>query len=149
MHPKWQRVILPALLTIQSSLSKQLEIQFIISTHSPLILASSETYFDFKKDRLFNIKLEEESSQVSMSEIEFIKYGQINSWLTSPIFNLGQARSKEAEDAINKAKKLQEQDNPNKNEVNMVHNELLNTLAQEDSFWPRWIFFAEKNGLKK
>ena len=149
LHPKWQRVILPALLSIQSSLAKQLEIQFIISTHSPLILASSETYFDSQKDQLFNIKLEEKSAQVLMLEIEFIKYGQINSWLTSPIFNLEQARSKEAEDAINKAKKLQEQNNPNKDEIRVVHNKLLDTLAQEDSFWPRWLFFAEKNGLKK
>jgi AAA15 family ATPase/GTPase len=149
LHPKWQRVILPALLSIQSSLSKQLEIQFIISTHSPLILASSETRFDPQKDRLFHIKLEEKHEIVSMSEIDFIRYGQINSWLTSPIFNLGQARSVEAENAINKAKKLQEQNKPNVNEVRIVHNELLNTLAQEDLFWPRWIFFAEKNGLKK
>jgi predicted ATP-binding protein involved in virulence len=149
LHPKWQRVILPALLSIQSSLSKQLEIQFIISTHSPLILASTETYFDSQNDRLFNITLEENSTQVSMSEIEYIKYGQINSWLTSPIFNLGYARSKEAEDAINKAKKLQEQNNPNEDDIRIVHSKLLDTLAQEDSFWPRWIFFAEKNGLKK
>jgi hypothetical protein len=149
LHPKWQRVILPALLSIQSVLSKQLEIQFIISTHSPLILASSETYFDSQKDRLFDITLEEKNALVSMSEIEFIKYGQINSWLTSPIFNLGHARSKEAEDAINKAKELQEQDNPNEDEVCTVHSKLLTTLAQEDSFWPRWLYFAEKNGLKK
>jgi len=148
LHPKWQRVILPALLSIQSLLSKQLEIQFVISTHSPLILASSETYFDSQKDRLFNIKLEKKSAQVTMTETEFIRYGHINSWLTSPIFNLGQARSKEAEVAINEAKELQEQDCPNKNEVSNVHNKLLNVLAQEDPFWPRWIFFAEKNGVK-
>jgi len=149
LHPKWQRVILPALLSIQSALSKQLEIQFIVSTHSPLILASSETYFDNQKDSLYNIILEEKTAQVSMSEIEFIKYGQINSWLTSPIFNLGHARSKEAEEAINRAKELQEQNNPKKDEVCAVHNVLLKTLAQQDSFWPRWIYFAEKNGLKK
>jgi hypothetical protein len=55
LHPRWQRTILPALLQIQNILSSELEIQFIISTHSPLVLASIETYFNEPTDKLFHL----------------------------------------------------------------------------------------------
>ena len=148
LHPKWQRVILPSLLSVPSVLSKKMSIQFIISTHSPMVLASLENHFDFDIDRLFKIDLEEETNRVSMAEIDFIKYGQINSWLTSPIFNLGMARSNEAEETINEAIKLQSQNNPNQKEVQAIHHKLLQVLSQEDPFWPRWIFLADKMGIK-
>ncbi|MDR2170275.1 MAG: ATP-binding protein [Planctomycetaceae bacterium] len=56
LHPKWQRTILPALLEIQQYLAEELEIQFFVSTHSPLVLASVETCFDEQTDRLFHLK---------------------------------------------------------------------------------------------
>jgi hypothetical protein len=148
LHPKWQRMILPALLDIQSLLSSKLEIQYIISTHSPLILASSETYFDEAQDGLFHLNIDNDSRQVSLSKLDFIKYGQINSWLTSEIFGLDQPRSLNAENVINQAKKLQLQDNPDKERVGTVHRLLLNALSANDSFWPRWVYFAEKNGVQ-
>lgn len=43
LHPKWQRTILPALIEVQKYLADELEVQFIIATHSPLIMASSES----------------------------------------------------------------------------------------------------------
>src|SRR5207249_11638004 len=46
LHPKWQRVILPALLGIGTDLSPELSIQLIVATHSPLVLASSEAVFE-------------------------------------------------------------------------------------------------------
>jgi len=148
LHPKWQRTILPALLNIRSLLSMELEIQFIISTHSPLIMASSETYFDIKVDQLFNITANKKTGEAELSAVDFVKYGQINEWLTSPIFNLGQARSREAENAIEQAKKLQLQTDPNQHEVRTVHNRLLKELSESDSFWHRWLYFAEKHGVK-
>jgi hypothetical protein len=156
LHPKWQRTILPALLEIQKYLSNELEIQFFVSTHSPIVLASVETCFDEQTDRLFhlkqikqnNSKYNQKISDVELSEEIFQKHGQIGSWLVSPIFELKHARSKDAESAIERAKLLQLQDSPKKNDVAMAHAELLRCLSETDSFWSRWIFFAEKHGIK-
>lgn len=147
LHPKWQRTILPALTTIQQYLSKELEVQFIIATHSPLIMASVEPIFNPNFDKMFQIKLSAENSDAVLTEEQFIKYGQINNWLTSSVFDLKQARSAAAEKAIDKAKKLQMEDNPSDAEVQAAHLELLSCLAQDDSFWPRWIYFAEQHGV--
>jgi hypothetical protein len=148
LHPKWQRMILPALLNIQPLLSTRLELQYIISTHSPLILASSETYFDETQDGLFHLDIDKDHGRVLLSKLDFIKYGHINSWLTSEIFGLDQPRSLKAEEIINRARQLQLLDNPDKKQVGEVHKLLLSVLSANDTFWPRWIYFAEKNGVE-
>ena len=38
LHPKWQRVVLPAILDVTSILGTELEAQVIVARHSPLIL---------------------------------------------------------------------------------------------------------------
>jgi hypothetical protein len=148
LHPKWQRVILPALIDIYKSLSNELKIQYLISTHSPLILASSETLFDNQIDSLFNFNVDNKSGHAQLIKMDFVKYGQINSWLTSPVFNLGQARSQEAENIITRAKNIQLEDIPNKGQIQDIHQKLVNELAEDDPFWPRWIYFAENHGIK-
>lgn len=147
LHPKWQRTILPALIEVQKHLATELEVQFIIATHSPLIMASSESVFDVTTDKLFQIKLSAENANAELSEESYIKYGQVNTWLTSPIFNLNQARATGAEQVINVAKNLQLEDDPSDEEVQVVHQQLVECLAQNDPFWPRWIYFAEQHGV--
>lgn len=147
LHPKWQRAILPALLDIQRILSIELEIQFLISTHSPLVMASAETFFNGETDKLFHLSANKETGEAELTDMDFIKYGHVNSWLTSPIFNLGQARAQEAENAINRAKQLQLQKNPDRNEIIETHKMLLQELGESDPFWPRWLYFAEQNGV--
>lgn len=148
LHPKWQRTILPALIGIQKFLSKNLEVQFILATHSPLVMASSESVFDPDVDKLFKIMLSSETSDAFLTEENFIKYGQVNSWLTSSIFNLKQARAADAERAIDAAKALQLCDNPSDDDVQAAHKKLLQCLSQNDPFWPRWIYFAEQHGVE-
>lgn len=147
LHPKWQRTILPALISAQKFLADELEVQFIIATHSPLVMASAETVFSEKQDKLFQLKLDTKTGNAILSEETFIKYGQVNTWLTSPIFNLGQARSTAAEQAIENAKSLQLDDEPSDKDVQVAHQELVANLAQNDPFWPRWIYFAESHGV--
>ena len=81
-------------------------------------------------------------------EDEFVKYGQVNSWLTSQAFGLGQARSINAEKAINEAKSLQLEDDPTDTAVKIAHEKLVQSLSQTDPFWPRWIYFAETHGVR-
>jgi hypothetical protein len=148
LHPKWQRAILPALIDIQSLLADELNIQFIISTHSPLVLASADTVFDEAIDKLFNMFANEDTGFAELEEKDFIKYGRVDSWLTSPIFNLNQARSQQAEEAINRAKKIQIEREPAYDDISNTHQLLLRTLAETDTFWSRWLYFAESNGVK-
>lgn len=147
IHPKWQRTILGALVEVQKSLYPHVNIQFIISTHSPLILASAEAVFDCEKDKLFKVRLSDSKTDAIVQEEDFIKYGQINAWLTSPLFDLAHARSVEAEKAIELAKQLQLADKPDKDAIKKAHEALVKYLSQNDPFWPRWIYFAEQNGV--
>lgn len=148
LHPKWQRTIIPALLSVQNILQQSLEIEYIISTHSPLVLASTETVFNDTQDILFHMELADNAHNVLLKPIPFFRHGTINSWLMSSIFNMRQARSQEAEHAIEEAKKLQESGTGSIFEVEKAHRDLLNTLSQDDPFWPRWIYFAESRGLE-
>ncbi len=147
LHPRWQRVILPALMSIQEMLSSELRAQYIVATHSPLVMASSETVFNKETDSLVHLDLTE-SGKVTLEEIDFVKYGDVSSWLTSPIFELRQARNTVAESAIESAKALQTDVSVSTNDVQRVSELLIRNLAPDDKFWPRWIFFAEQHGVK-
>jgi hypothetical protein len=68
--------------------------------------------------------------------------------LISDIFGLEQARSVPAELAIKQAKVLQLEDSPRIEDVRRINEHLLESLAPDDEFWPRWLFFAEKCGIK-
>ncbi|MCY4006715.1 MAG: hypothetical protein OXE84_07825 [Rhodobacteraceae bacterium] len=85
---------------------------------------------------------------VQLAELEYYRYGDISSWLTSPVFGLPHARSKTAEKVIEDAKALQLSENPRLNAVKEVTVRLKNTLAPDDQFWSRWIYFARKHGDK-
>jgi AAA domain, putative AbiEii toxin, Type IV TA system len=144
LHPKWQRIVLPALMTVGSLLSSELSIQIISATHSPMILASIETVFDPDTDVLYH--LYGDGPLIKLEETPFVKYGDASGWLTSPLFGLRHARSREAERAIEDAKALQQQDDPDPAKIAEVSRRLQQQLADDDKFWPRWLFFAEQHG---
>jgi hypothetical protein len=147
LHPLWQRAVLPALLDVAGELSSELQAQFLVATHSPLVMASVELTFDDDVDSLFHMDLSQDG-EVSFKELRFIRYGSIDAWLTSEVFDLRHARSMEAESAIERAKVLQKQKNPKREDVRAVSEDLVRTLASEDEFWPRWLYFAEQHGVK-
>lgn len=145
LHPKWQRIVLPGLMSVGGFLSSELSMQIISATHSPMILASMETEFDQGTDVLYH--LFGEGPVVKLEETPFVKYGDVSGWLTSPLFGLRHARSREAERAIEDAKALQEQERPDPAAVTEVSERLRRHLADDDKFWPRWLFFAERHGV--
>lgn len=151
LHPFWQREILPALMDIADMLEEMLkqttQVQYIISTHSPMVMASSETVFNEETDKLFHLDMQS-SGEVILKPMEFYRYGDVSAWLTSPFFNLRQARSKDAENAIEAAKPLQLVKDITPEQVQKVTSELIRSLAPDDYFWPRWIVFAERYGVK-
>jgi predicted ATPase len=152
LHPQWQRSILPALLNVKGDLEAYLQIQFLVTTHSPLVVASIEPRFDATRDKIFHLDLVRSSlfdGEVVLTEPDFISLGTVDSWLRSDIFELRHARSLEAEQAIEDAKKLQRDEEKVATEkVREVSERLVKYLAADDRFWPRWTFFAEKHGVE-
>jgi predicted ATP-binding protein involved in virulence len=146
LHPKWQRLILPALLRLQEALGNEVQIQFLIATHSPFVLASLEPYFDAAQDQLFHLDLE--GDQVKLKTEAFMKRGSINAWLTSEVFELAQARSIEAEQAILDARRIQKESTPDPKKIQEISDRLVKYLAELDEFWPLWTYFARKNGAE-
>ena len=144
LHPRWQRSILPALMTVGKLLSEELEVQVIAATHSPLILASIETEFSPEADVLYHLVLR--NKEVILEAVDYQKYGDSSAWLTSPVFGLRHARSREAERAIEKAKEIQLGGEAELSEVRRVTEELRRCLGPDDPFWPRWMYFAQKAG---
>jgi AAA domain, putative AbiEii toxin, Type IV TA system len=146
LHPKWQRIVLPALMGVGDLLSSDLALQMIAATHSPMILASLEATFDPSTDVLYH--LYGDGPTVRLEETPFVKYGDASGWLTSPLFGLRHARSREAESAIEEAKRLQMLADPSPDEVASVSGRLRLHLAGDDKFWPRWLYFAEQHGIQ-
>ncbi len=146
LHPQWQRVILPSLLKISNHLDKELNIQFLITTHSPLVLASLEPLFDEENDKLFHL-MNISHDAVVLTEQMFSFHGRVDNWFTSETFGLKHARSVEAEEAIQHAKNLQMEKNPANEEIAMVHKRLVRVLGDCDTFWPRWISFTKQHGV--
>ena len=149
LHPQWQRVILSALLDVREDLATDLQVQLMVATHSPMIMASVESKFDKKLDKLFLLDLAKSdllTNEIELIQLPFIRQGRIDAWLTSDAFGLGQPRSIEGEQAIQTAKKLQEEDNPKSEAVQKVSDELKKYLAEDDEFWSRWLFFARQHG---
>ncbi len=151
LHPQWQRTILPALFEVWKDLSPDIQIQMIIATHSPLIMASMEPLFDPEKDKIFHVSLIKKNllnTEVKVESPDFVKYGTSDSWLRSDIFELKQARSIEAEKAIEDAKSLQLQADIPHQEVAEISQRLMKYLPAHDNFWPRWTYFAEQHGVE-
>ncbi len=149
LHPQWQRATLPALLNVVTELTEidQADIQIVAATHSPLVLASLEPIFDQVLDRVVLLDLQEEG--VKVVDIPWAKQGDVVGWLTSEVFGLRQARSQEAERAIEAAEAWMRHDRddlpPDLAGQEAIHRELLRVLPGHDPFWPRWIIDREEN----
>jgi hypothetical protein len=143
LHPQWQRRIVPALLDVMEALTgrSDLAVQLIAATHSPLVLASTETRFDPEKDAIWELDLRD--SKVELHESPWARLGDANAWLTSSVFELKEPRSVEAEEAITEALGLLRRDNPDSDEVEHVDNLLRNALSDIDRFWVRWSAYRE------
>ena len=148
LHPRWQRLIVPGIMEAIQELSSALTPQIHIATHSPMVMASAEPLFDEDTDDLHHLKLL--GKNVVLEELPFVKRGTADRWLTSDVFSLPFARSIEAERAISDATQLQEADSPiDSDAIQGVHDRLVKYLALDDTFWPRWTYFAEKHGVEK
>ncbi len=144
LHPRWQRSILGALLELARVMHLQSTVQLIAATHSPLVLASAEPLFDAKQDAWFDLDLE--GSSVVLRKRPFVPRGEVANWLTSEAFDLGEARSAEAEAAIEAAKALLREAQPGWKQIEEADRDLRSAaLPDIDPFWVRWGYFVEQH----
>ena len=147
LHPRWQRSILPALLNVGNELSGGIELQLVVTTHSPLVLASAEAWFDPEQDAWFDLDLEGDPPQAHLHRRSYTPRGTAGAWLTSEAFDLATDRgSVEAEQAILQARELLQQPEPPLDEVMQTHKALRAVLPDVDRFWVRWNAFVERRG---
>lgn len=146
LHPRWQRQIVKPLLDIVESLAEQAGVQIVAATHSPLVPASMEPLFDPERDAWFDLDLAHDESppRVVLQRRPFIRRGDVASWLTSDAFDLKEARSLEAEEAIQQALALLRGELP-REEAPRIDAALRATLGEQDRFWIRWSAFLENS----
>jgi hypothetical protein len=142
LHPQWQRRLLPGLLQVAEGLQASMTVQLLVSTHSPLVLASLEPTFDSLRDSLFHFRLDERR-QAILEPIGFARRGDVVNWLVSEAFGLEQARSVQAEEAIEAAEAFMRGEgakNPADLETrDKIDGRLKALLGDRDPFWPRWV----------
>ena len=134
LHPKWQRSILRALRDVGTVLAGDVDLQLVISTHSPLVLASAEAWFDPELDAWFDMELEGAPPRAKLSRRTYTPHGTVGSWLTSDAFHLATDRSLEAEQAMLRAKAILRQWEPSLEDVMDAHAALRATLPDLDRF---------------
>lgn len=142
LHPRWQRTILPSLLAAVRELSRDSPSpQFLVASHSPLVAASLEPSFDPDLDDLIHLGLEE--GRVVVSQGAWAAQGDATNWLVSEAFGLDQARSIEAERAIEAAEAWMRGEETPFPSRDALHAELQRLLPAHDPFWPRWLVEAD------
>lgn len=78
LHSQWQKNILMMLQKTVESLTKCVNIQYIVSTHSPLVMASCEDFF-CDDDTWIDIDLRD--GNVIAEKKDFTKKGDVSKWL--------------------------------------------------------------------
>jgi AAA domain, putative AbiEii toxin, Type IV TA system len=153
LHPRWQRTIVPSILAAIDVLRGGDDgppPQLFIATHAPLVLASIEPRFDDEQDQLFHLTLE--NGKVVLETGGWTKQGDVSEWLLSDVFGLEQARSIEAEHAIEAAEAFMRGEKRLPKGLSTkaeIHKELQRLLPANDQFWPRWLIDGEALSLVK
>ena len=149
LHPKWQRVFVPAFLDVVNLLllgGKAQSVQVVATTHSPLVLGSVESLWNSEKDRLFDFDLE--GGKVEFEEVEFARHGSAENWLSSDSFDLPSGYPVEAQKAMERADAfMREHPNPDgvtRGEAADIHEKLRETLGGDDEYWPYWLPYYEQ-----
>ena len=154
LHPKWQRVFLPALLNVVESLlldHAAESVQIIATTHAPLILGSVETLWDNERDQLFDFDLE--NGKVELEAIPFEKHGSAENWLESDSFDLPSGYSTDAQTVMQRADAFMathpDATKAPSDEADATHAELKRVLGGDDEYWPYWKPYYRRLSGKK
>lgn len=138
LHPRWQRTILPSLLGALDrwQAGSRPEVQFIVATHSPLVLTSVEPAFDEARDALWKLDLVDGAVQIERDA--WHKRGDADRWLRSDVFDLKTTLSREAEAALQTAGELMRSPTPDPAAVAALDRRLVTLFSVHDPSFLRW-----------
>ncbi len=111
-----------------------------------MILASAEPLFDAVQDAWFDLDLDKEVGRIQIEKREFRRHGEVSSWLVSEAFDLGSARSLEAEEVLEEAAIALSNPDFDRQHAREIDRKLRKVLGELDPFWVRWRFVGEKKG---
>ncbi len=146
LHPRWQRTVLRSLFDAVSGWrgGQSAEVQCLVATHSPLVLASMEPVFDRERDALWKLDLHD--GDVTLARDDWRKRGDANMWLISDVFDLARPCSREAQDAMNAAELLMARGDASRVEVDEMHERLRRLVVDSDPFWLSWRWWRRERG---
>lgn len=145
LHPAWQRRVLAALVDVVNKLRAETEVQLLVVTHSPLVMASVEPLFEPDTDRWWDLDLVDGS--VTLSHRPFERQGDANHWLMSQAFDLPGAGSIAQQQALERAQTLlRSHELASLDDVYAVEQELHRTLGGADPFWNQWRWALDAYG---
>ena len=144
LHPRWQRTILPALLQAINELMGNPEVKLLLSTHSPLVMASCEDLFNAEQDRWFDLDYDKSARRVTLTNRTFEKQGTAEAWLAGEAFDLSSDRSVGAESVINEASALLAGENATPEELTEMEHKLTDKLNSHDPYLARWRGLVER-----
>lgn len=144
LHPRWQRTVMPSLNAAVRSWHPDAapDVQFLVATHSPLVLASMEPIFDPEQDALWVLDLVDR--KVELKRDVWMKRGDVSRWLRSDVFDLEQATSRESELVMGEAAALMRAPDPDPAEVQRLDLRILAVMSAHDPFFLRWRHYVEK-----
>lgn len=146
LHPRWQRTILPSLLDAVRGWddAERPQLQLLVATHSPMVLASMEPEFDAEQDALWKLGLV--GADVVVERDIWHKRGDVNRWLMSDVFELETATAGPVERVLLQAEALLGEAAPAVEAVRAVaiprrpsapdRSESIPTRASKPSRWP-------------
>lgn len=149
LHPQWQRRIVPALLGVMNALtgSRNVPVQLLAATHSPLVLASVEPEFNPAQDCIWDFNLVDGDVQAHL--YPWSRKGDVNAWLTSQVFKLKEPGSAPAEEARGLARAFLRDmattsaplTKAQRQQLQAIDDKLRASLSDVDAFWLRWSQF--------
>lgn len=148
LHPRWQRVIVGSLLTaVEEGVRRLLgpdakvDAQMILTTHSPVVLASLNGLFDPQTDVV--LELDIENSEFKVTERHDVRLGNSDMWLRSATFDLTSTRSPAEETVLKEAAELASNPRATRRAILDVDRRLAQLLAEFDPEWVRWSRFRD------
>lgn len=149
LHPKWQRSVIPSLINAIEKLMRTSSTQFIITTHSPLVLTSLEGVFDEKEkstDAWFDLDFDSEKRKVEIVHRPFTRQGSSSNWLTSEAFDLPTDYSLDKEHLLESIHQLVSNPETTEQDARKVEQDMYRLLSDIDPLWIRWRKFLRSKG---
>lgn len=149
LHPRWQKTIVRSLMEVMKVLAPEVSVQLIAATHSPLVMASVEPFFDSSLDAWFDLDLNSATGQVEVTKRPWYRRGDADAWLKSEAFDQKSGYAPETELVLEEATTAMGNPETTQEQARTIDLKLRGLLGDMDTFWIRWGYYFEEQGWRK